>query len=263
MTLSHNAASLMCSSLKAAIAKEIETSNRAEWQRSLNAWNAHLDQAPPRTHRRLAKGFLADVELQPLRWLRAGAEIIETPTVVSRAKNLDGSDGVILQAILPYWAFAAGVELFLKGMLLCRYKPCRALSQSDYMDQPSCQYFEGKIKRYGHDLMALIRANKRVARYRRDAIVRRFLKRLSALIRLHYYPLFAMSRVAWANSRYPKRFFNDSAGVAKADVWVSLPDQRLVGSLFKGMVPHLDNLWGITRGLLSLKKLSRQRGKDK
>ncbi len=253
----------MCSSLTDAVRKKIEADNQASWRRSVVAWQAHLDKAPPRAHLRLPKGFLADVELQPLRWLRAGTEMIESANVVSRAKNFDGSDGAVMQALLPYWVFAGGTELFLKGMLLCRYKPCRALHQSAYLDKPTCDQIETKIRRYGHDLMALIRANQRVPRYRRDPAVRLFLKRLSALIRLYYYPLFVTSRAAWANSRYPKRFYNDSAGTAKADIWISLPDQRLVASLFEGMVPHLDNLWGITRGLLSLRKLARQRGKDK
>lgn len=57
----------MSSSLSDDVGKLIKAENQASWQRSVAAWQAHLDKAPPRAHLRLPNGFLADVELQPLR----------------------------------------------------------------------------------------------------------------------------------------------------------------------------------------------------
>ena len=77
-----------------------------------------------------------------------------------------------------------------------------------------------------------------------------FLKRIEAVIRDCYYPLYEAERsTEWAQSRYPKRFYNDCTKEGMADAYISLPQQWLISRLFGPMKVHVDKLWGIA-GLL-------------
>ena len=79
-----------------------------------------------------------------------------------------------------------------------------------------------------------------------------FLKRVEAVIRDSYYPLYEADKrsTEWAQSRYPKRFYNDCTEEGMADAYISLPPQWLIYRLFKPMqVRVVDRLWGIHRGL--------------
>jgi hypothetical protein len=177
----------------------------AHWLDILDATAADAKRAP-------LEGWIVEVDLQPTRWLSAGFDLLESAHVLSRAKNKDGSDGMILQSFLPYSIFQSGAEVFLKGMWLCQFKDCRQLTQSSYITPERRSELGAQLVKLGHNLLKIIEELGRLPRYRDDQVVRQFLARVSALIRHDYYPLHEADERAreWAHSRYPKRFYHDT-----------------------------------------------------
>lgn len=213
------------------------------------AWCARWDSAPPRVRRRLKRGVVADLELQPHRWLSAGLDLIRSAHVTSRVALFDGQQGEPMQSYLPYGVFQFGTELFLKGMFLCRYPACRRVAQNAYVSMAARQRISRKLRGLSHDLLRVIARLKRAGKYRDDAKTMQFLRRISAIIRLDYYPLH-VTHGRWADARYPKRFYDDLTQEGHADALQSYPEQRVLLALFEPMERHIDQLWNLRCDLL-------------
>lgn len=72
----------------------------------------------------------------------------------------------------------------------------------------------------------------------------RFLKITEGIIRRHYFPLYEADRGReWAESRYPKRFYDDRGKVARADNFHRYPQQPMIATIFKQGAQLVDQLW--------------------
>ncbi len=241
--------------LIAAVKKELADREARQRAADFQLWCAALDAIPKRRKPRIKGNYVAEIELQPHRWLTAGMNNLKSAHVTSHVQFMDGVQGPPLQSFLPYPVFLAGTELFLKGMWLCRFPSCRRVSHKSYVSPKLRGRFNKRLKDLGHDLLALIRVLKHVKKYRTDLLTMRFLNRVATIIRDFYYPLYQADRLgSWAAARYPKRFYDDQNREATADALQSFPDQRYVIDLFAPMERHLDNLWQLRRGLIEARK---------
>lgn len=208
-------------------------------------WLATLDALPADAKRLPLRGWIAEVDLQPTRWLSAGFNLLESAHVLSRVKHMDGSDGAILQSFLPYSIFQSGAEVFLKGMWLCQFEDCRQITQSSYITPKRRRELGAELVKLGHNLLKIIEVLSTIPQYRQNQVTMQFLKRVSVLIRQDYYPLHVADERSreWAHSRYPKRFYQDTKKEGRADIYQSYSQQRLIVALFKPLTPHLRQLW--------------------
>jgi hypothetical protein len=219
-------------------------------QEKYSLWSKGLDEYPPGEHLRLKEGYVSDLELQPMRWLQAALAQLESARVTTRVQVQYGA-GAAMTSYLPYPVFAFGVELFLKGMLLCRYSACRRLAQNSYVNKATRERYDKILRSKGHNLKVLMIANRRLKAYRTDDTCVRFLNRVDAVIRAFYYPLARSDESSgWATARYPKRFYDDQTRRGAADGLQSYPRQELVVTLFKEMEAYLDRKWELTSGLV-------------
>lgn len=69
--------------------------------------------------------LIADVDLQPLRWMSEGLQLIDSFHGTVHIQLRDGVQGEPLNRMLHYPVFQTGSELFLKGMWLCKFPRCR------------------------------------------------------------------------------------------------------------------------------------------
>src|ERR1044071_5886671 len=115
------------------VTRSIREQNLAEEEEQYRDWHAALLMLPETYKRKLKDGWIADVELQPLRWMQLGLTLIQSPKVLAYVQLSDGVRGPALSSFLPYSIFQAGTETFLKGMWLCRYEDCRLLHYDSYV----------------------------------------------------------------------------------------------------------------------------------
>jgi hypothetical protein len=236
------------------VGNELKARKAKHEAEQFRAWCAMLDGMPPRVKRRLKPGYLAAVELQPHRWLSAGIDLLRSAHVTGYVQLMNGQQGEPLQSFLPYSVFQAGTEVFLKGMWLCQFPSCRRVAHASYVGIQSRKRIDDRLRQQSHDLLKLIGRLRRVKRYREDVKSMQFLRRISAITRLYYFPVHQAGRGSWATARYPKRFYNDVRKEGHADGYNSYPEQRLVQALFAPMSHHLDGLWNLRRGLLESRK---------
>lgn len=229
--------------LRDALREEIERQNQAHEDELFKAWTERLDAVP-------SEDFKADVELQPLHWMSAGFDLLQSPKVLSYVQHISGK-GAPLSAVLVYPAFQMGAEMFLKGMWLCQRADCRALAQKDYVNEATRKNYARQLKDLGHDLLHITKEVRKIPEYRNDPATERFLKRVEGVIRDHYFPLYEADKDVnqWAASRYPVRFYDDVNQRAHADAYKSYPEHKLIERLFKPMLSHVDKLWGLSSGL--------------
>jgi hypothetical protein len=145
-----------------------------------------------------------------------------------------------------------GTELFLKGMWLCQFDDCRKVAHSDYVAEATRRNYAQGLRNLGHDLLKIIGELRLVGNYINSPSVLTFLARIEAIVRNFYFPLYAADKHSreWANSRYPKRFYNDSNASGRADAFQSYPEQRLIVRLFEPIEAELDKIWLLRNGLL-------------
>ena len=232
----------------------MEADAKARREKDFTTWCAALEGLPGDFEHKLKDGFKADLELQPFRWLSLGLDLLQSSKGTVTVQQMDGSAGPFLDSFLAYPVFQMGAEIFLKGMWLCQFADCRGLADGDYLDGHTRQaYLQRLTKDLGHDLLKLIAANRQIPQYQGDAEVLRFLKIVEGVIRKFYFPLYAADKRGnhWAHSRYPKRFYKDTAREGRADAFQSYPQQWLVTKLFQPMEQHLDRLWGLRAGLIA------------
>ena len=104
------------------------------------------------------------------------------------------------------------------------------------------------LRKLGHDLIQIVEELQKVPLYGEEGNIARFLKVISGVTRSFYYPL-TEDDAAWANARYPRRFYDDAKGEAHADMLKTYPEQWPLVLLFKDTIHRVDRLWGITEGL--------------
>ena len=112
----------------------ITESKKAKQDNAFNTWCEHLDQFPDDYTVQLEENFIADLELQPLRWMSDGLDLIDSFHGTAHVQLMGGVQGEPMHKILYYPNFQAGSELFLKGMWLCKFPECRPVKHGDYVD---------------------------------------------------------------------------------------------------------------------------------
>ncbi len=189
-------------------------------------------------------GFMTDIELQPVRWIRMGQTLIDSRKssgVVQPFGEIPEHD---YQAYLPYPVFLMGVEIFLKGMWLYQHRECRELKSDSFVSKQIRTEFSKKIKdvSLGHDLLEIIQRVEAIRVYKQDESIARFLKTLAGIIKRYYAPLFT-GKKAWANARYPRRYYDDSKQISKAEAVKEFPDHILISRLFAETAERVKILW--------------------
>ena len=234
--------------------RSMEEDARKDREKRFAAWCGELEALPADFEQKLKDGLKADVELQPFRWMGLGLDLLQSSTGTLTVQHFDGRQGPFLDSFLAYPVFQMGTEIFLKGMWLCQFDDCRALGDQGYMDAAKrLHYIERLKKELGHDLLKGIAANRQIPRYQADAAVLRFLKIVEGIVRRFYFPLYEADKRGnhWAHSRYPKRFYKDSAQEGHADAFQSYPQQWAIVKLFEPMEKHVDHLWQLRAGLIA------------
>lgn len=61
----------------------IQERNRLQEEKEFQQWYAELLSLPEDCKRELKEGWIADVELQPLRWMNLGLTLIQSPKVMA------------------------------------------------------------------------------------------------------------------------------------------------------------------------------------
>jgi hypothetical protein len=196
----------------------------------------------------LKPGFVADIELQPMRWMRSGLELIESAKGTTSIQLFDGKKGSPMQTYLPYPVFQAATEIFLKGMLLAQHENCRVVEASDYVPPETRKEYYLYLKKLGHDLLGIISELQQIKLYSEEENISDFLKIISGVTRRYYFPLTEDDK-AWGHARYPRRFYDDTKADGHADGLKSYPEQWPLVLLFQDMISRVDRLWGITEGL--------------
>lgn len=234
--------------------RSMEEDSRKELEKRFASWCSELEALPSDFELKLKDGLQADVELQPFRWMSLGLDLLQSSKGTVTVQHLGGRKGPFLDSFLAYPVFQMGTEIFLKGMWLCQFADCRALADHGYMDAATRRgYIERLKNELGHDLLKGIAANRQIPRYQADRAVMRFLKIVEGIVRRFYFPLYQADKRGhhWAHSRYPKRFYKDSAKEGRADALHSYSPQWAIVKLFEPMEKHVDHLWQLRAGLVA------------
>ena len=204
---------------------------------------AHLELAP-------TDNFKVDIELQPLRWMSLGMDLLKSRRVTGHVQLADGIQGPEIASYLPYPVFQMAAEIFLKGLWLCQYGDCRDLTASSYMEPKKRQRYFELLKNLGHDLLTILDTVRGISEYQRTLSIVRFLDLVERIIRAYYFPPYeADKRTRWADCRYPKRVYDDTAQKAAADSFHSYPRAEWIQKLFQQAERDVDDLWQLRAGL--------------
>ena len=152
-------------------------------------WCELMESTPENYKPELEKGLLADIELQPLRWMTAGVEQIESFRGSAHMELMGGVKGEPYHKTLNYPVFHLGCELFLKGMWLCQFKELRKIHQNMYVDKKTRVTYDKELKFLGHNLINIINDLRKISLYSEDKKIIQFLKIIEGIIRRNYYPL--------------------------------------------------------------------------
>ena len=214
-------------------------------------WCELMESTPEDYKLVLKKGFIADIELQPYRWMTAGVEQIESFRGSAHIQLMGAAKGEPLHKILKYPVFHFGCELFLKGMWLCQFEELRKIHQNMYVNERTRNKFNKSLKSLDHNLINIIKKLRTIPQYSEDKNIMRFLKRNEGVIRQYYYPLYEADQSReWANSRYPKRFYNDSNLEGIADGLKTYPDQSMIVKSFKEIKIYIDEKYDLRKNLI-------------
>jgi hypothetical protein len=238
----------MADKLSQELLRMMREQDDADEARAFNEWCNDLLSQPSDLQVQPIGNFQVDIELQPLRWLWLGIELVESNKI---------RGGL---SYLRYAVFQMGTEIFLKGMWLCQFDECRTLTSSSYIDQAARRkYFEELGPNgLGHDLIEIINELRKIREYAEDAAVLQFLDLIERIIRRYYWPPYrADKRARWAHARYPKRLYSDVARKAEAESFQSYPSGKWVAKLFRNMQRDADRVWRLQAGLAEQRKRSR------
>lgn len=208
------------------------------------AWCEHFASLPKDFTRSLKEGCVADIELQPWRWIQHGLDLIGSRKASGTIQLFGGQEGPDLRSFLPYPVFQMGAEVFLKGMWLYHHAECRNCTDRTYFAPEVRANFLKRIKGISksHDLLEIIEHVEAIDVYSKDAELSRFLKILGGIAKEFYLPV-SSGDWRWADERYPKRFYNDTKKVGRADTYKSYPEQRPIARLFAETAERLESVW--------------------
>lgn len=234
----------MATDLNESLMRIINERNRREDEQEFQTFCAELLALPANFELMPKENFKADVELQPLRWMSSGIDLLKSRRVTGHIQLADGLQGPEIGSYLPYPVFQMATEIFLKGMWLCQYPDCRALTDSSYMEQGKRQDYSEILKRLDHDLLAILDKARGISEYQQTPAIVRFLDLVERIVRAHYFPPYqADKRTRWADCRYPKRVYDDSAQKAGAESFQRYPRATWVSSLFQQAERNIDDVW--------------------
>jgi len=187
--------------------------------------------------------FKADIELQPLRWMTLGMDLLKSRRVTGHVQLADGVQGPETGSYLRYPVFHMGTEIFLKGMWLCQFADCRQLNHSSYVDEATRNKYQESLRNLTHDLLRIVNAIRKIPQYASSESATQFLKLVEQIIRAFYFPPYeADKRAPWADARYPKRVYDDSAQKAAAESFQSYPRAKWIEKLFEQAAYDIDHL---------------------
>jgi hypothetical protein len=228
----------------------ISERNRREDQEAFQRFCEELLALPADLELMPKENFKADVELQPLRWMSLGIDLLQSRKVTGHIQLADGVQGPAISSYLPYPSFQMAAEIFLKGMWLCQFAECRQLSDSSFVDAPVRNRHQENLRGLTHDLLRIIEACEQIPEYQSSASALRFLTLLARIIRAFYFPPYdADKRSRWADSRYPKRVYDDEAQCACAEGFQTFPRAEWIEKLFREMETEADRIWELHTNL--------------
>lgn len=230
----------------------IQEQNRLREEEEFQEWYAALLVLPQDYKRELINGWMADVELQPLRWMDLGLTLLQSAKVTAYAQLANGVQGPPLNSFLPYPIFQSGAEIFLKGMWLCHHRECRLFDHSSYMEPANREKYLKELKDdLGHNLLKIIEALHGIPEYQTHEALLHFLKAVGSLVRRDYFPVFKADAKGsnWAYARYPKRFYYDNGKEGAADSWHRYSPQPFIERLFREAEERIDEFWELHAGL--------------
>ena len=211
-------------SFDAKIMQVIKRNQREKREGDFKKLCGYFESFPAGYSRKLKGGFVADIELQPWRWIQYGLELLGSRRASGTIHLPDGQEGPDLRAYLPYPVFQMGTEVFLKGMWLYQFKECRDLNDRSYVSIETRHKYLRDIKNISkaHDLIEIIQHVTKIACYSEDTQLSQFLKIVTGICQEYYLPV-TDSKMPWADERYPKRFYDDSSKAAGAELDEILP----------------------------------------
>jgi len=236
----------MTSDLKEGVMRVVKERNRREDERDFQTFCDQLLSLPPNLEFMPKANFVADVELQPWRWLSLGIDLLQSRKVTRHVQLADGIQGPPISSYLPYPVFQMATEIFLKGMWLYQHQDCRAIADSSYVDLGIRHNYLQKLgpRGLGHDLLKIVDTLRLVPDYSGQADTLRFLDLVERITRRFYFPPYtADKRTRWADSRYPKRVYDDQAHDAHAETFQSYPRAEWIEKLFLAMEADARRIW--------------------
>lgn len=227
-----------------AVMKIIQQQEQSRREVEYRNWCNHFASIPSDYTRILKDGLVAHVELQPWRWIQHGLDLIGSRKASGTIQHFGGQEGPDLRSFLPYPVFQMGAEVFLKGMWLYQHTECRSCKDDSYITPAVRANFLKRIKGISktHDLMKIIEQVKAIDAYSKDVHLSHFLKILSGVVKECYLPV-TDGNWSWADERYPKRFYNDTTKVGRADTLKSYPEQRPLARLFADAAEQIEFVW--------------------
>ncbi|HEV2841682.1 MAG TPA: hypothetical protein VGW39_10185 [Chthoniobacterales bacterium] len=225
--------------------------NRRDNEKRFNTWCDYLLGLPTDLELKPKFGEV-DIELQPLRWMTSGIDLIQSRKITAYVQLADGIQGPAISSYLPYPVFHMATELFLKGLWLCHYAECREITDSSYIDADKRDGYSSKLRsdELGHDLIQILSQVRTIPEYRSDPAAARFLELVDRIVRGYYFPPYvADKRTRWANSRYPKRVYDDVNRKAQAESYAQYPEAEWIEILFQRMEQDADRIWQLRAGL--------------
>ena len=111
------------------IKRQTQSKKESDYQK----WYDHFATLPENPGRTLKDGFIADVEIQPSRWIQHGLDLIGSRRAFGTIQLAGGNMGPEFRSFLPYPVFQMGAEIFLKGMWLYQHEECRNVLEDTYV----------------------------------------------------------------------------------------------------------------------------------
>jgi hypothetical protein len=236
--------------IKESVMDEIMERNQREDERDFEEFCHQLLSLPANLELKPKENFKADIELQPLRWMSLGIDLFKSRKVIGHIQLAEGIQGPETGSYLPYPVFQMATEIFLKGMWLCQFADCRQLNHSSYVDEATRNRYYDELRVLSHDLLRIIDAIEKIPQYQRSVHAMQFLKLINGIVRAFYFPPYeADKRNRWADGRYPKRVYDDSAQRGHAEGFQSFPEAKWIEKLFREMETEADRIWQLRNNL--------------
>jgi len=238
----------MVNNLQQDLRRLMREQNEAEEEKAFKDWHEDLLCQPLDLKLQPEDGFEVDIELQPLRWLRRGVELVESRKVTWHRQLSGGIEGAEISSYLPYAVFQMATEVFVKGMWLCQFEDCRRLTHSSYIDRETREKYLTKLgpQGLGHDLIKIINDIRKIPKFVDDPASLTFLDLIERIVRRYYFPPYRADRARnWAYARYPKRVYNDTTHQSNAEGRTRYPPAKWIAKLFRKMEADVDRIWSL------------------